>query len=141
MKLQGKTVVITGASRGIGAATAREFAKAGANVALLARNADAIGDLAAEIGKQAIAIPCDVSRYWEVEKAVEATISAFGGLDVLIGNADAFVEAAGPLLSAARRGSNWGTHIPIATEEPNTVRHRSGQRCTWNRRWPRMRGR
>lgn len=87
MNLQGKTVVITGASRGIGAATAREFAQAGANVALIARNPDAIGDLAAEIGQQAIAIPCDVSRYWEVEKAIEAAVSEFGGLGILIGNA------------------------------------------------------
>ncbi|WP_299850673.1 SDR family oxidoreductase [uncultured Roseovarius sp.] len=89
MNLQGKTVVITGASRGIGAASAREFAGAGAKVALLARNSDAIGDLAAEIGEKAIAIPCDVSRYWEVEKALQTAVSEFGGLDVLIGNAGA----------------------------------------------------
>lgn len=87
MDMTGKTVMITGASRGIGAQAARVFAGAGANVALLARSADAIGEVAGEIGAQAIAIPCDVSRYWEVEAAVNATITAFGGLDVLINNA------------------------------------------------------
>ncbi|MEP3947386.1 SDR family oxidoreductase [Ascidiaceihabitans sp.] len=87
MDMTGKTVMITGASRGIGAEAARVFAGAGANVALLARSADAIGEVAGEIGAQAIAIPCDVSRYWEVEAAVNATITAFGGLDVLINNA------------------------------------------------------
>ena len=87
MNLQGKTVVITGASRGIGAATAREFANSGANVVLVARNADAIGELAADIGSRAIAIACDVSRYWEVEKAIQTAVDEFGGLDILIGNA------------------------------------------------------
>jgi NAD(P)-dependent dehydrogenase (short-subunit alcohol dehydrogenase family) len=87
MDLTGKTVLITGASKGIGAAAARVFAEAGANVALVARNRDAIADLAGEIGKQAVAIPCDVSRYWEMEAAVNACLKAFGNLDILIGNA------------------------------------------------------
>lgn len=87
MDMTGKTVLITGASRGIGAEAARVFAKAGANVALLARSKEAIADLAGEIGPKALAIPCDVSRYWEVHAAVEATVSAFASLDVLINNA------------------------------------------------------
>ncbi|MDA3859524.1 MAG: SDR family oxidoreductase [Roseovarius sp.] len=87
MTMQGKCVLITGASKGIGAATARVFAAAGANVALAARNGDAVAELAGEIGERAIAIPCDVSRYWEVEAAVAACHTAFGRLDVLIGNA------------------------------------------------------
>lgn len=87
--MTGKTVLITGASRGIGAAAARRFAQAGANVALLARTEEAIADLAGEIGDKALAIPCDISRYWEVDAAVKATVDAFGGLDVVINNAGA----------------------------------------------------
>lgn len=85
--LSGKTVLITGASRGIGAAAARAFAAAGAKVALVARSREALADLAGEIGAQALAIPCDVTRYWEVAAAVDATVAEFGGLDVLVNNA------------------------------------------------------
>ncbi|MEL7181837.1 MAG: SDR family oxidoreductase [Pseudomonadota bacterium] len=87
INLVGKTVLITGASRGIGAAAAYAFAFAGANVALLARSTDEIAEIAGKIGEQALAIPCDVSRYAEVASAVEATAQAFGGLDILINNA------------------------------------------------------
>ncbi|MBP0483716.1 SDR family oxidoreductase [Sagittula salina] len=85
--MAGKVVLITGASRGIGAEAARAFAAAGAKVALVARGAEAIADLAGEIGPQAVAIPCDISRYWEVEQAVAACQQAHGGLDVLVNNA------------------------------------------------------
>jgi NAD(P)-dependent dehydrogenase (short-subunit alcohol dehydrogenase family) len=95
MGISGKCVLITGASKGIGAAAAKVFAGAGANVALVARNRDAIADLAGEIGPSAIAIPCDVSRYWEMEAAVEACHSAFGQLDVLINNAGVIEPIAG----------------------------------------------
>jgi NAD(P)-dependent dehydrogenase (short-subunit alcohol dehydrogenase family) len=85
--LAGRTVLITGASRGIGEAAARAFAAAGANVAVVSRNEDAIARLAGEIGERALAIPCDVSRYWEVAASVDACVRTFGTLDVLIGNA------------------------------------------------------
>ncbi len=84
---EGKTVLISGASRGIGAAAAQSFAAAGANVALLARSREAIAELAGQIGDRALAIPCDVSRYWEVDQAMTAARDAFGGLDVVINNA------------------------------------------------------
>jgi NAD(P)-dependent dehydrogenase (short-subunit alcohol dehydrogenase family) len=87
MEMTGKTVVITGASRGIGAAAARVFADAGANVALLARSSAEITELAAEIGDAAIALPCDVADFASVEAAVAATVARFGGVDVLINNA------------------------------------------------------
>ncbi len=85
--MTGQTVLITGASRGIGADTARIFAQAGANVVLLARGAEAISALAREIGDHALALSCDVSDYDAVAAAVDQTVSHFGGLDVLIGNA------------------------------------------------------
>ena len=62
MKMDGKTVMITGASRGIGAAAAREFAQAGANVALLARSQGAISDLAGEIGSHKTVLPASLSH-------------------------------------------------------------------------------
>ena len=85
--LFGKTVTITGASRGIGAAAARVFAAQGANVMLLARTADEIIALADEIGPNAMALQCDVSQYDALEAAVTACTARFGGLDVLINNA------------------------------------------------------
>ncbi len=85
--MQGKTVLITGASRGIGAEAGRVFAAAGANVALIARSRDQIDALAAALGDKAIALACDVSDFAQVEQAVADCVARFGGLDVLIGNA------------------------------------------------------
>nr|MCU0855278.1 SDR family NAD(P)-dependent oxidoreductase [Paracoccaceae bacterium] len=85
--MTGRTVLITGASRGIGEAAARAFAAAGAKVALASRSGREIARLAGEIGPAALAVPCDVSRYGEVAAAVDACVRTFGGLDVLIGNA------------------------------------------------------
>jgi len=85
--MTGKVVMITGASRGIGEAAAHVFAEAGAKVVLLARTDDRIAEIAGQIGPDAVAIPCDISRYWEMEAAVRSTLDAFGRLDVLIGNA------------------------------------------------------
>lgn len=110
MNMQGKTVMITGASRGIGAETARVFAEAGAHVALLARSQEAIAELAGEIGKSAIAIPCNVARYTEMAAAVETTRSAFGSLDVLINNAGV-IEPISRMAEADPDG--WGQVIDV----------------------------
>ncbi|QIE47575.1 SDR family oxidoreductase [Pseudohalocynthiibacter aestuariivivens] len=108
--MTGKTVLITGASRGIGAAAARIFADAGANLLLLARSADAIGELAAEIGPQARALTCDVSHYGDMQAAVQAALDAFGSVDVLIGNAGVIEPIAS--LSASDP-EDWGRVIDI----------------------------
>lgn len=110
INLVGKTVLITGASRGIGAAAARAFAASGANVALIARSTDEIAQIAGEIGEEALAIPCDVSRFAEVERAVAATAQTFGGLDVLINNAGA-VDPIGHLTDTDPEA--WGRTIDI----------------------------
>ena len=82
-----KTVIITGASRGIGAAAARHFAELGANVALVARSAAAIEAIAGEIGPKARAFAVDVADYAAMEAMVAETKAAFGTVDILINNA------------------------------------------------------
>ena len=89
-ELKGNTAIITGASRGIGAATARELAGLEVNVVLLARSESEIADIADEIekaGGKAVAIVCDVARYGDVEAAVDVTLTRFGRLDILVNNA------------------------------------------------------
>ncbi|MEL6746453.1 MAG: SDR family oxidoreductase [Pseudomonadota bacterium] len=88
--LKDRTVIITGASRGIGEATARDFAAAGANVVLVARSQDAITAIAAEIsaaGGNALALPADVADYAAVADLVAQTRTAFGRVDTLVNNA------------------------------------------------------
>lgn len=102
--------MITGASRGIGAETARIFADAGANVVLLARSEPEIAALAGEIGTRALAVPCDVSRYHEVETAVGAAVEAFGAVDVLINNAGVINPVAH---LATSDPEEWGHAIDI----------------------------
>lgn len=110
MTLTGKTALITGASRGIGAETARVFAQAGANVVLTARSADSLSDLVSEIGDQALAVAGDVSRYEDVEAAVFAAVERFGGIDVLVNNAGV-VEPISHLATADP--AEWGNVIDI----------------------------
>jgi short-subunit dehydrogenase len=87
--LQGKSVLVTGASSGIGAAVARELALHGANLVLAARRRERTGALAAELGARVrvVAVEADVTRDGSVEEAVAAAERAFGGLDVAIANA------------------------------------------------------
>jgi NAD(P)-dependent dehydrogenase (short-subunit alcohol dehydrogenase family) len=110
LDMSGKAVLVTGASRGIGAAAARVFARVGASVALVSRGEEAIAALAGEIGPQALAIPCDVARYWEVAAAVDATVRAFGRLDVIVNNAGVIEPVA---RMAESDPDAWGQVIDI----------------------------
>jgi NAD(P)-dependent dehydrogenase (short-subunit alcohol dehydrogenase family) len=88
--LDTQVAIVTGASRGIGAATARAFADAGAAVALVARDQTLLDALAAEInaaGGMALSVPTDIGVAEEVERMVARTLEAFGRLDIAFNNA------------------------------------------------------
>lgn len=99
--LVGRTAVVTGASRGIGAATARVLAKAGARVALMARTKSQLDSLAAEIG--GISVPCDLSDRASLEQGVQLALRELGvAPDILVNNAGVFRTAPTGELPAAR---------------------------------------
>ena len=87
MSAQRKVAVITGASSGIGEATARALVNAGHRVALLARHADRINELAAELGDAALAIEADVTDRDSLIAAAERVQTELGGTDILVNNA------------------------------------------------------
>ena len=89
--LAGKVVIITGASSGIGAATARSLARVGCQVTLAARSGDKLRALAAELGPAALAVPTDVTVGAEVTQMVDKTIERFGRVDVLFANAGIYI--------------------------------------------------
>jgi len=88
--LEGRVALVTGASRGIGAAVARSLSEHGARLGLASRSGDDLG-LA-----EAVALPCDVREPAQLEALVAATVERFGGLDILVANAG--VGAYGPFL-------------------------------------------
>jgi 3-oxoacyl-[acyl-carrier protein] reductase len=90
VSLQGKVALITGGSRGIGAAVAQALATAGAAVAVCARNGEAAAATASTIaaqGGQALGVAADVSRAEDAERLMKACLERFGRLDILVNNA------------------------------------------------------
>lgn len=95
-RLTGKFAILTGAASGIGAATARLFAREGASVAILDVNEEAAHQLAADIraaGDKAEAWRCDVADAGQVSAAIEAGVERFGAIDVLFNNAGIALRA------------------------------------------------
>lgn len=86
MRFDDKVAVVTGAAKGIGAATARLFHEGGARVALLDTD-DAGAQLAEELGERALFVRCDVARAADVTAAFARVTQRFGGVDVLVNNA------------------------------------------------------
>jgi rhamnose utilization protein RhaD (predicted bifunctional aldolase and dehydrogenase)/NAD(P)-dependent dehydrogenase (short-subunit alcohol dehydrogenase family) len=118
MPLEGQVAVITGAGGAIGAATAKVFAAAGAQVALLDIDAKAAETQAKAIGAAAIAISCDVTDATSVQEAVDEVVTAFGGVDIAISNAGAAWQGKiGEVDEATLRGSfelNFFAHQKVA---------------------------
>lgn len=105
--LDGKVVVVTGASSGLGVAFAQGFAEAGADVALGARRVDRLADTAALVeraGRRALTVETDVSSPESCQALVDATMQAFGRVDVLVNNAGV------------------GTAVPATRETPEQFR-------------------
>lgn len=97
-ELDGTVALVTGASSGIGEATARTLAAAGATVALVARRKDRLDALATEIGGGAVAIEADITDRAQADDAVAQTVSQLGRLDILVNNAG--VMLLGPIEDA-----------------------------------------
>ncbi len=90
MSIKGKTIIITGASSGIGEATAKKLSQEGANVVLSARREDRLNSLKDEIvknGGMALVVPADVTKKEDFKKVVSSTLEEFGSIDGIINNA------------------------------------------------------
>src|SRR5919205_540749 len=112
MSLKGKTLFITGASRGIGLAIALRAARDGASIAIVAKTTEphprlpgTIYTAANEIeraGGRALPIPCDIQHDEQVAEAVKRTVDTFGGIDILVNNASS-IHLAGTVATPMKR--------------------------------------
>ncbi len=94
--LKGKTAIVTGGGRGLGAQIAQGFAEAGANIVLCSRKVEACEEVAAELAKlgvQTLALACDVTKPEDIDNVVSKTLESFGQIDILVNNS----------------GASWGT--------------------------------
>lgn len=103
MKIENSVILITGASSGIGEATARAAAQAGARLVLIARRGERLTRLAAEL-PDALAVEGDVTRAEDIQRAVAAALDEYGRIDALINNA------------------GQGLHVPIDRIDPDDFR-------------------
>ncbi len=133
-RFSGKTVLITGAGGGLGQQLARDFADAGAKVALNYASSRAPAEDTAQMivqqGGQALAIQADIASAKDVEAMVERVVSAFGGIDILINNAGLSIDA--PFLDMSEEA--WDRTMDVNLKGPFLVsqavgRHMVAARC------------
>jgi len=132
--LHGRTVLVTGGSRGLGFALASELADAGARVAICARGEEALGRARAQLearGAEVLVTRCDVGRRDEVERWVAEATDRFGQVDVLVNNAG--VISVGPLLSQRHEDFAqamdihfWGIVNPVYAVLPQLLERGEG---------------
>jgi ribitol 2-dehydrogenase len=129
--LNNKTMIVTGASSGIGAAVARRFASEGVKLALVARSAERLKAVADDIGSECIALPLDLTQPADVAAMVKATADRFGPIDILFANAGSYV--AGDI--AEGDPDEWDRVVDINVKSvfravravlPNMIARRSG---------------
>jgi 3-oxoacyl-[acyl-carrier protein] reductase len=112
VSLQGRVALVTGGSRGIGAAVAQALASAGAAVTVCARNGEAAAAAAAAIadkGRQALGVAADVSRSADADRLVAACTERFGRLDILVNNAGITRDG----LALRMKDEDWGEVLAI----------------------------
>ncbi|MBM4362457.1 MAG: SDR family NAD(P)-dependent oxidoreductase [Deltaproteobacteria bacterium] len=136
--LQGKVALVTGASAGIGEATARKLAGRGARVVLAARRGDRLEALAAELGAagtEALAVPCDVSLAADNQRLVRAAVARFGTVDVAVlnagrGNAASVEDTTEAMLESLFRLNVFSLYHAARALLPRMKAQRSGRIVT-----------
>jgi short-subunit dehydrogenase len=133
--LLGKTVLITGGSRGLGLALAEEFARSGCKVVICARKEEQLQRARQQLedmGAEVRAIACDLTRPGDIERMVQTAREEFGGIDVLVNNAG--IISVGPLLSQTvedfQESMNvifWGTIHPTLAVLPEMIQRGTGR--------------
>jgi NAD(P)-dependent dehydrogenase (short-subunit alcohol dehydrogenase family) len=115
--LDGRTAIVTGASRGIGAAVAQALDAAGARVALVARSADQLADVAARLANDPVVIPADLGTADGAPTAAGTALDAFGGrLDVLVNNAGIAVRKDTEDLQLDEMDRLWNVNVRSALQ-------------------------
>jgi len=132
---KGRSVVITGASRGLGFVMARELAREGANLTILARNGAALDKAAQDLralGVRVLPVTCDVGDREQMETAIRRAAEEYGGLDVLVNNAG--VIQVGPLehmtledFEQALAVHMWGPLYAMLAAIPHMRKQRGGR--------------
>lgn len=133
--LRGQTVLITGASRGLGLALAREFARQGCRIAICARDTDELERAAQMLrnqGAEVFAVVCDVAVHDDVQRMVRRTMEGFGQIDILVNNAG--VIQVGPLATQTLKDFQeamdvmfWGQVYTTLEVLPHMIRRRAGR--------------
>jgi len=129
-----KVAIVTGASSGIGRATSLALAGEGARVALGSRNVPALREVAeaiAELGREALVVPTDVTQQAQVERLVEATLARWHRVDILVANAGAYIRCPVPELTVAQMERSfavnfYGALYALLAVLPPMLKQRSG---------------